>query len=53
MVFMGDLICRCCHQVVDEDPGLYVDVFEHMHESCFHFEFEHPGLPEDEAGPSS
>jgi hypothetical protein len=24
-------------------------VFEHMHVRCFHFEFEHPGLPEDKA----
>jgi len=42
-----ELICRRCHQPVIVNKALYYDVFEHMHELCFHLEYEHYADPDE------
>jgi hypothetical protein len=42
-----DLICRRCNRPVHIEKELY-EVFEQMHWTCFHFEFEHGDHDPDE-----
>jgi hypothetical protein len=41
------LPCRRCRRPVVASAEQY-DVFEQMHYTCFHYEFEHPGDPDVE-----
>jgi hypothetical protein len=41
------LPCRRCGRAVVSSAEQY-DVFEQMHYTCFHYEFEHPGDPDVE-----
>lgn len=40
-------VCRRCARQVVAGAADY-DLFEHMHYTCFHYEFEHPGDPDTE-----
>ncbi|WP_157732601.1 hypothetical protein [Cellulomonas sp. PSBB021] len=40
-------ICRRCRKEVVANAGSF-GVFEQMHYTCFHYEFEHPGDPDIE-----
>lgn len=44
------LTCRRCHQAVIANADSF-EVFEQMHYTCFHYEFEHDGDPESSVEP--
>ncbi len=40
------VLCRRCGRPIVANQAQCSAIFEHMHWSCFHLEYEHPGDPD-------